>query len=245
MILVSPIISSTDVEMNDGDTMDLDLNGSGMRNIKFSIDGQQINIPLIDQPTSLSDKKGMPSKLFDEMVKEAHNRLSSRNGDTEYIDNRVNLSQGPDFVLRMEHLPITYSLSDPKYNCTNKMPKFDPNLVVDEIKTHILGLYRIVKRNQDTRNLSQVLDDTKFAEAWVDNYLKSQTHILEVNHVNIGDPKYKVLELTGNTFKNMYKRMRNDYTNGKINFKTYKMYLKAAMLLVQKVIPEDKSNEVK
>lgn len=245
IVLLYYSIKCTDLETHDGETIELDLNGSGKRDIKFSIDGQEIDIPLIEKPTILSEKRGMPDELYKKMAEKAADRAIRREYDYDYLDNVKNIKKNDNFVLRMEHLPITYSLSDPKYDHIEDMPKFDPHLCIDEVKNHVLGIYRIVKNNEKSRDLGQILDDTKFAEAWANKYLKEQRYLLEVNNVSPTHPQLRVLDLTLNTFRNMYKAMRNDYSKNKMNAKSYKRYLKAVNMIVEKLIPIDKTKEVK
>lgn len=237
-------ISTTDIDIRDGEALELDLNAHGKRKINFLIDGQNLSIPLTEPKLSLAEKKGIPEQLFEQLKQRAKNRLRRRDTDFEYINNIKELKRGPNFVLRMEHLPISHSILDPKYDRVDAKRRFDSHRCLDQVKTHVLGLYRIVKKHEKGRNLGKVLDDTKFAESWVNRFLQDQKHLLAVNGVNSSDERYKILDLTGNTFKNMYKSMRNDYSQDKTNFKTYKRYLKAINLLMAKIIPPDSKKNI-
>ena len=223
------------MELKDGEAVKLNLNGEGKKMVRITVDNEELAIPLVMPEQSDAQKMGMSDALLKslrEQLAKKHEEVIEKQKQEQMLrpSPPKNDKTGS---FNADELPENNSLNDPKWELIK--PQFDPESVKNDLERHLVEIYKVIKENEEDENLENVLEDTKFMEAWMHNFIKEQRHLLDINHVHTQDSKFKLLNQIQNTFNNMYRTIRSNYTANKPNFLQYKKFLKAIKNITERL----------
>ena len=220
------VLSNGTQELRDGQSIKLNLDGKGKKMIKISVDNEELDIPLVEPSKTDAQKMGMSEALLKslrEQLEKKNKEVIEKQKQEQMLRPKLPKSQGSSF--NFEDLPENNSINDPKWEVIK--PQFSPESVKSQVERHLVDIYKVFKANEETENIENVLEDTKFMEAWMHNFIDEQRHLLDINHVHSQDKRFKILNQIQNTFTNMYRTIRSNYQANKPNFLKYKKFLKA------------------